>query len=202
MEFATPLQCAAILGDEKMVLLLIRYGADINATNKRGFTALDYGAAMGRMDVVDILLKCGATKKAFRAADMASSSGFNIIANKIRCFSVEGGKSPNQGSETILPSSKILNSGRAMNIDETDGEMNEDGYQENNRVGAKNKNEDLGEDGEKSMEFDMNEFVNLDMCVDMDVGVGVGVVSAPVMDLDVDGLFASVSAEFQYKYPS
>ncbi|KAF3921095.1 Ankyrin-1 [Arthrobotrys entomopaga] len=88
MQLVNPLQCAAHSGDEKLVLLLIRYGADVNSANKYGFTPLDQAAAAGRMDTVDILLKLGATKKRFQAASIAEEQGFFSIAKKIREFPI------------------------------------------------------------------------------------------------------------------
>ncbi|KAK6502262.1 hypothetical protein TWF506_002845 [Arthrobotrys conoides] len=82
---ASPLQRAAFAGNEKMVLLLLKYGADIDSCPKHGLTALDRAAGMGRMDTLDILLKSGAKKKRVRAAEM---KGFHGIGTKISSFPI------------------------------------------------------------------------------------------------------------------
>ncbi|KAF3929581.1 hypothetical protein ABW19_dt0207461 [Dactylella cylindrospora] len=91
MNSVTPLQCAAALGNMGMVLLLLQHGASVNDTSRYGFTALDQAAGKGCLDIVDILLKLGATKKRFRAADIAERKGFSVIAKQIREFSAENG---------------------------------------------------------------------------------------------------------------
>ncbi|KAK6522070.1 hypothetical protein TWF281_002639 [Arthrobotrys megalospora] len=88
IQLVNPLQCAARQGDEKMVLLLLQYGADVNASSKYGFTALDQAAVMGRADTVDMLLKVGTKKKRFQAAELAEGEGFHRVAKKIRGFPI------------------------------------------------------------------------------------------------------------------
>ncbi|EGX48915.1 hypothetical protein AOL_s00079g136 [Orbilia oligospora ATCC 24927] len=83
-----PLQYASYEGNEKVVLLLLRYGADIDNCLKDGFTALYRAAEMGRMDTVDILLKAGAKKRRLQAAEIAGKNGFHEIAKKIREFPI------------------------------------------------------------------------------------------------------------------
>ncbi|KAK6496390.1 hypothetical protein TWF481_002410 [Arthrobotrys musiformis] len=88
----SPLQRAAYDGNQKMVLLLLRYGADVDNCLKHGFTALYRAAQMGRLDVVDSLLKAGAKKKREQAAEIAEENGFHEIAKKIRTFPIKEDK--------------------------------------------------------------------------------------------------------------
>ncbi|KAF3162103.1 hypothetical protein TWF751_011042 [Orbilia oligospora] len=83
-----PLQYASYDGNEKVVLLLLRYGADVDSCLEDGFTALYRAAKKGRMDTVDILLKAGAKKRRLQAAEIAGKKGFHEIAKKIREFPI------------------------------------------------------------------------------------------------------------------
>ncbi|KAF3262709.1 hypothetical protein TWF128_002458 [Orbilia oligospora] len=83
-----PLQYASYDGNEKVVLLLLRYGADVDSCLEDGFTALYRAAKRGRMDTVDILLKAGAKKRRLQAAEIAGKKGFHEIAKKIREFPI------------------------------------------------------------------------------------------------------------------
>ncbi|KAF3188701.1 hypothetical protein TWF788_000443 [Orbilia oligospora] len=83
-----PLQYAAYDGNEKVVLLLLKHGADVDSCLTDGFTALYRAAEMGRMDTVDILLKAGAKKRKFQAIEIADRKGFHEIAEKIREFPI------------------------------------------------------------------------------------------------------------------
>ncbi|KAF3284721.1 hypothetical protein TWF970_011008 [Orbilia oligospora] len=83
-----PLQYAAYDGNEKVVLLLLKYGADVDSCLKDGYTALYRAAEMGRMDTVDVLLKAGAKKRRLQAAEIAGETGFHEIAKKIREFPI------------------------------------------------------------------------------------------------------------------
>ncbi|KAF3314969.1 hypothetical protein TWF173_004188 [Orbilia oligospora] len=83
-----PLQYASYEGNEKVVLLLLKYGADVDSCLKDGFTALYQAAEMGRMDTVDVLLKAGAKRRRLEAAEIAEKKGFHQIAKKIREFPI------------------------------------------------------------------------------------------------------------------
>src|SRR5271157_1133937 len=51
---------AAEIGDVKTVRALIKAGADVNARDKHGWTALMIATANGQTDVVETLIKAGA----------------------------------------------------------------------------------------------------------------------------------------------
>lgn len=51
---------AHITGNKLAAELLINHGADVNASDNEGFTALMFASAYGRLDVVEMLLDCGA----------------------------------------------------------------------------------------------------------------------------------------------
>jgi TPR repeat protein len=51
---------AARNGESEKVRDLLEYGADVNAKNENGFTALMFAATLGHAEVVDILIKAGA----------------------------------------------------------------------------------------------------------------------------------------------
>lgn len=55
----TPLVEAALAGNEDVVVLLIRKGADPRGRDGKGFTALHAGAHMGHVEVVELLLEQG-----------------------------------------------------------------------------------------------------------------------------------------------
>jgi ankyrin repeat protein len=56
----TPLHVAANLGDPDLVKLLVRYGAKVEARDKRGLTPLLWTAFAGRRDAAAALLSNGA----------------------------------------------------------------------------------------------------------------------------------------------
>ena len=57
---ASPLHDAAVHGDTKTVGALIDAGADLNATNAFGATALDWAANQGRTETAAALRAAGA----------------------------------------------------------------------------------------------------------------------------------------------
>lgn len=59
----TPLQCAAMIGNDACVEKLLAAGAEVDAS-KHGATALYYAAEQGRSSVVEKLLEAGADKDA------------------------------------------------------------------------------------------------------------------------------------------
>lgn len=75
--YLTPLQEASALGQESLVELLIKHGADINAPAGpyKGRTALQAAAEKNRQSVVDLLLKSGADIK----SEASSYKGFSAI---------------------------------------------------------------------------------------------------------------------------
>ena len=56
----TPLAWAALMGQTKVVALLLEHGADINAKNRDGATPLHSAAFLGRVETVKLLLEKGA----------------------------------------------------------------------------------------------------------------------------------------------
>jgi ankyrin repeat protein len=63
----TLLQHAAANGDEKMVGLLVRFGAALERRNEQGETALGYACAYGHFGVVRLLVEAGADVNAVEA---------------------------------------------------------------------------------------------------------------------------------------
>ncbi|MGB7191009.1 MAG: ankyrin repeat domain-containing protein [Acidobacteriaceae bacterium] len=60
-----PLHAAVTLGDsEQTVRLLLEAGADVNATQAGGFTALHQAAAAGKLEMIALLLESGARRDA------------------------------------------------------------------------------------------------------------------------------------------
>ena len=59
-----PVHQAVLSGDRAAVQRLIRSGADVNAANRYGVTALLLAAQRGHADLIDVLLKAGASVKA------------------------------------------------------------------------------------------------------------------------------------------
>ena len=57
---------ASYNGDEEMVQLLLRAGADVNASDEKGWTALMVAVFRGKMEVVRLLLQAGANANAVR----------------------------------------------------------------------------------------------------------------------------------------
>jgi len=60
-----PLHAAVALGDsEETVRLLLEAGADVNATQAGGFTALHQAASAGKLEIIAVLLENGARRDA------------------------------------------------------------------------------------------------------------------------------------------
>ena len=81
----TPLHRAALMGDRDVVEQHISEGADMNAFDSDGKTAMHYAAERGRLAVVKLLLNMQArydikTQNKETAADMARSNGHDEIA--------------------------------------------------------------------------------------------------------------------------
>lgn len=72
----TPLDCAASKGQEQVVEVLIKAGADVNPTDKQQTTPLHLAAQEGHLGVVKILLE--------NNADVSkSSNGLNSLDRAI-----------------------------------------------------------------------------------------------------------------------
>ena len=72
-DFYSVLACAVVRGHVKIVDLVLRSGADVNAVNKLGWSALMFAAHFGKADIVKILLAAGGvpnpqTKKTAKTA--------------------------------------------------------------------------------------------------------------------------------------
>ncbi|XP_022243576.1 ankyrin repeat and SAM domain-containing protein 1A-like isoform X1 [Limulus polyphemus] len=57
---STPLILAVLNGNRDLVMLLLHFGADVNATDSKGNTALHIATFGGRSDIVEILIENGA----------------------------------------------------------------------------------------------------------------------------------------------
>jgi ankyrin repeat protein len=71
----TPLILAAMCEQPKAVALLIKYGADVNAKDKDGITAVLHAAFKGNVDIMRSLVNAGAT------LDATGLGGFERAAN-------------------------------------------------------------------------------------------------------------------------
>jgi hypothetical protein len=77
----SPVADAAERGDVETVVALLRQGADVNAAQGDGMTALHWAAMSGNADLVDVLLYAGAATEAttrlggYTALHLASQSG-------------------------------------------------------------------------------------------------------------------------------
>lgn len=81
-----PLHAAAAGRHTEVCALLLTHGADVNATQQAGYTALHSAAAGGDLDLVRLLLaheaKAGArSEKGETAADMARDRGHTAVAD-------------------------------------------------------------------------------------------------------------------------
>lgn len=86
----TALGGAAFLGDLELAAFLLREGADIKATGRYGWTALDEAVCTGHMDMVKFLLNANALSSVRGATgydgaiDMAGGCGYSAIEDLIR----------------------------------------------------------------------------------------------------------------------
>ena len=75
----TPLDCAASKGQERVVEVLIRAGADVNPTDKQQTTPLHLAAQEGHLNVVKTLLEnnadAGKRSNGLNSLDMAIDNG-------------------------------------------------------------------------------------------------------------------------------
>jgi uncharacterized protein len=84
-----PLHSALAAGNEEVAAILIDAGADVNATQRSGFTPLQEAAATGSVASVDRLLAAGADRAAMNddgktAADLAAEAGHAELAARLR----------------------------------------------------------------------------------------------------------------------
>jgi ankyrin repeat protein len=83
-----PLNSAAASGQREVVALLLDHGAEIDASQSGGFTALHSAAHNGDESLVELLLARGAasgleTDDGKRPADMARESGHEALAKRL-----------------------------------------------------------------------------------------------------------------------
>jgi ankyrin repeat protein len=82
----TPLHVAAVRGDVRAIVILLRAGADINAPGEHGYTPLHEAVEQGHAPAVRVLLDHGAdttarTDGGFTALDLARMEGNREILN-------------------------------------------------------------------------------------------------------------------------
>ena len=76
--------------------MLLNRGADINASDRTGITALHAAAAMGKADVVRLLVESKAdvqllTASGLSALRVAEAAGYNEIVEFLKARSEDGG---------------------------------------------------------------------------------------------------------------
>lgn len=90
----TPLMAAALKNKDPSVFrILLKAGADINAKNEDGWTALTIAAVTQDVDVIDILVKAGAKIGAedFNNATLNENSGvMSVLARAVENMSTKG----------------------------------------------------------------------------------------------------------------
>jgi ankyrin repeat protein len=82
---------AAVNSHPEAIPMLLAHGADINAADQSGLSALHAAAAMGLTDVVQLLVQSGAdreqlTSSGLTALDIAEAGGHTQIADFLRQF--------------------------------------------------------------------------------------------------------------------
>lgn len=95
---------------------LVDRGADMDATDAEGYTALHCAAEAGRADVVDLLLKSGAnakttTVKGRSAAEVAAAAGKSKV---VRLLEKAGGVGRKEVAEKTSPAAVV---GKAGSLD-------------------------------------------------------------------------------------
>ena len=68
-----PMCRASWMGNNNIILLLIKYGSDINARSREGRTPIMYAAMKGWLPTVELLLENGADK------DLTDAEGLNVF---------------------------------------------------------------------------------------------------------------------------
>jgi ankyrin repeat protein len=80
-----PIHVASIQGNVADVIALIEGGADVDLLGQLNFSALEYAATFGHLDIIGALLEHGASKSnrndfGKSALDIAKANGFDEIA--------------------------------------------------------------------------------------------------------------------------
>ena len=90
----TPLMAAALNNEDPRVFrILLKAGADINAQNEDGWTALTIATTTQNVDVIDILVKAGAkvgAKEFFIATNNENSGVMSVLAKAVENMSTKG----------------------------------------------------------------------------------------------------------------
>ncbi|RMG63361.1 MAG: ankyrin repeat domain-containing protein [Bacteroidetes bacterium] len=86
-----PLHSAVAIGNISLVRLLLRRGAEVNATQQDGITPLHSAAYNGRVDMVELLLTYGAdpnalTDKNETALDLAEARGHWAVVARLHSY--------------------------------------------------------------------------------------------------------------------
>ena len=68
-----PMCRASWMGNDNIILLLLKYGSDINARSREGRTPIMYAAMKGWIKTVEILLENGADK------ELTDAEGLNVF---------------------------------------------------------------------------------------------------------------------------
>lgn len=87
-----PINSAAAAGSNHLVALLIERGADIEAAQRGGYTALHSAAANGNNELVDLLIEAGAeidatAEDGWTPSELAEQRGHPELARELRARS-------------------------------------------------------------------------------------------------------------------
>ncbi len=81
----TPLHLAAAKGHCKIAELLLTYGSDVDATDSKGETPLNYAVAADRQEVIKLLLECAAYVGVQRSGPSNDDKDKQMVVRLRRC---------------------------------------------------------------------------------------------------------------------